>query len=97
MKKIQSIHIIISGIVQGVSFRAFTKNAADQLHIHGWVKNLPDGRVETLVSGAKKDIDAFIILLKTGPPFSRVERIEMKEQHTSETKEKHTGFEIHRD
>jgi len=97
MNDIQSIRIIISGKVQGVSFRSFTKNAADNLNISGWVKNRLDGSVEAHATGAKKDVDAFIALLKKGPPASRVENVEIQEQHKLETKEKHSGFEILRD
>lgn len=97
MNDMRSIHIIISGIVQGVSFRSFTKSAADQLHIRGWVKNLPDGRVEALVIGAKKDIDAFIARLKTDPRASRVDNIEIQDQSAAGPKNKFSGFDILRD
>jgi len=93
MNDMQSIHIIISGRVQGVSFRSFTKSAADNLNISGWVKNLPDGSVEALATGAKKDIEKLISELKTGPPASKVDNIEIQEQHKLETK-KHSGFNI---
>ena len=94
MNNIQYIKIIITGIVQGVSFRSFTKNAADNLNISGWVKNLPDGSVEALAIGAKKDIEKFISELKTGPPTSRVDNIEIQEQRPAGTKENQAGFHI---
>lgn len=93
----KTVHIYVTGKVHGVFFRAFTKNAADNLRISGWVKNLPDGRVEALATGEDKNIETFIAQLKTGPPASRVDRIEIKEQDASGTKEKYAGFEILRD
>ena len=46
-------HVLISGKVQGVWFRANTKEKARQLDIKGWVRNLPDGRVEAVFQGEK--------------------------------------------
>ena len=45
------VHIFVSGLVQGVFFRYFTKKTADKLNLKGWVKNLDDGRVEILAEG----------------------------------------------
>lgn len=50
-------HILFKGHVQGVGFRYQTQNFADQLGLHGWVKNLSDGRVECMCEGSRKQID----------------------------------------
>lgn len=85
------IHILVSGRVQGVWYRAFTKEAAERHDINGWVKNLDDGRVEALAIGEKEKIADFIDELKKGPKASRVDSIEAKE---SKTKEMHDSFRI---
>jgi len=60
--------IFISGRVQGVFFRDHTQRWASSLRIKGWVRNLPDGRVEAVAEGLKKDIDSLIRELEQGPP-----------------------------
>lgn len=76
-KKIR-VHIIISGIVQGVNFRYYTRETARRLNLTGWVKNLPDGKVETIAEGDEKAIDEFIEWCRKGPKSARVESIEAK-------------------
>jgi len=70
-------HIFISGFVQGVGFRQFVKNNADERNLTGWVRNLPDGRVEAVLQGRKKDIKSVILLCKKGPFLSEVENVEL--------------------
>lgn len=57
-------HIIFYGRVQGVGFRYYAVNKANQLGLTGWVKNLPDGTVEMEVQGEKPLIDQLIIFLQ---------------------------------
>ena len=78
------IHCFVSGRVQGVSFRYYTVKIADKLGLTGWVRNLPDGGVETLIEGEEGDIEKFLKLLSKGPILSRVDEVETK-------KEKYTG------
>jgi len=59
-------HFFISGIVQGVGFRWYVQRIAKSLNLTGWVKNLPDGRVEVLVEGEKGEIESFVKKLKEG-------------------------------
>ncbi len=74
MKK--RVHLYISGRVQGVFFRAFTKERADFYGIKGWVKNLPDGRVETIGEGEEELLKEWIKDLSKGPPGAKVKDIE---------------------
>jgi acylphosphatase len=70
-------HIFVSGRVQGVGFRAFVQHQAYSLDLTGWVKNLPDGRVEILTEGSKEDITALIDKLEEGPIGARVENVDV--------------------
>jgi len=67
--------LTVSGLVQGVGFRAWTVRQARRYGIAGWVRNLPSGDVEALAQGDKKSLDAFVEALKAGPPYSRVDRV----------------------
>jgi acylphosphatase len=73
-------HYWVSGRVQGVYFRAFTEKTARELGLCGWVKNLPDGRVETLACGNLKALEQFEAALWQGPPRAKVEKVEKKEE-----------------
>jgi acylphosphatase len=65
-------HILVSGRVQGVFFRDHTRKWAASLQLMGWVRNLPDGRVEAVVEGKKEHIEALISRVKEGPPLANV-------------------------
>jgi acylphosphatase len=67
-----SLHLKISGRVQGVYYRDFTSRHALRLKLTGWVRNLPDGTVEVIAEGEKKHLLEFITVLKQGPPASQV-------------------------
>jgi acylphosphatase len=69
------MHALVSGRVQGVFFRDHTRRWASSLGISGWVKNLPDGRVEVLAEGEKEDLEALISRLEEGPPAASVEDV----------------------
>ena len=66
---------VISGRVQGVGFRWFTKDVAVREGVTGWVKNLPDGRVEALVEGDAEAVIRVERLLRHGPPGARVQSV----------------------
>jgi acylphosphatase len=72
----RTVRIRISGIVQGVGFRHWTWMQAQHLHICGWVRNLPDGRVEVLAQAEAEPLEQFLDLLRQGPPFARVDDLE---------------------
>ena len=84
-------HVVISGRVQGVFFRANTWQQARSLEVSGWVRNLPDGRVETVFEGEDRAAEAMLNWLRTGSPPARVDSAEVAaEAATGEF----TGFEI---
>lgn len=61
-------HILVSGLVQGVGFRYFTAARARMLGVGGYVRNLPDGRVEIEAEGERSALDALVAAVRTGPP-----------------------------
>ena len=67
---------IISGIVQGVGYRFFAQRSAARHQVRGYVRNLEDGRVETLAEGDARAVEEFKHDLTAGPTYSRVEEIE---------------------
>ena len=69
----RSVQILVSGRVQGVSFRYFTLRAAERLGLVGWAKNLPGGEVEVRVRGPESVLELFRGELRQGPPASRVD------------------------
>ncbi len=83
-------HLFISGFVQGVGFRAFIKRKAEGLGLFGWVKNLPDGRVEAVFEGQKDKIEKMINFCRQGPILSQVKTVEV----FWEKKEGYTQFKI---
>ena len=71
-------YILISGKVQGVGFRYFTRQNAMKLGVHGYAKNLPNGKVEVVAEGDKATLDEFVKILWKGPPASRVEDVKIE-------------------
>ncbi|MEO0086543.1 MAG: acylphosphatase [candidate division WOR-3 bacterium] len=76
-------HIFVSGRVQGVFYRDFTRRQAKRFNITGWVKNLWDGRVEVVAEGEEENLKKFIEELEKGPPAARVENLEIKEEEAT--------------
>ena len=70
-------HVWISGRVQGVFFRANTWKQARSLGVTGWVRNLPDGKVETVFEGEDRAAEAMLDWLRTGSPPARVDSAEV--------------------
>jgi acylphosphatase len=71
----------VSGRVQGVAFRYHALEEARRLGVAGWVRNLPDGRVEAWVEGDPAAVDDMLAWLRRGPPHARVDRLEVEEAH----------------
>jgi acylphosphatase len=71
-------HVHVTGRVQGVFFRAETAALALRLGLEGWVRNLPDGRVEALFEGEKQDVEEAVAFCKQGPPRAQVQKIDVE-------------------
>ncbi|MFK4730721.1 acylphosphatase [Agromyces mediolanus] len=72
-------HVLVSGHVQGVGYRYLARKHADRLGIAGWVRNLPDGRVEAEIEGEEAAVATMLRRLEAGPPGSRVTGLEVAE------------------
>lgn len=87
----QKAKLIISGLVQGVGFRYFAKREAQKSNLMGYIKNLPDGKIESVVEGSLEAIGEFTEALRRGPSHSNVEELDIKyEDFTGEFR----GFRI---
>ncbi len=71
----ESVHLLISGRVQGVGFRAATLQQAQKHGLTGWVANCRDGSVEVYAEGEANELTAFKNWLRTGPPSARVDQL----------------------
>lgn len=74
------VRVVVSGIVQGVNFRRYTQMTARSLGVMGWVRNLPDGRVEGCFEGERGGVDALVEWCRTGPPYGRVDSLALTEE-----------------
>ena len=73
------INCFVSGKVQGVWFRASTQKEAQKLGVTGWVRNLPDGRVEVMACGPKDRIEKLKLWLQRGPELAEVADLQCQE------------------
>ncbi len=87
-------HLKITGNVQGVGFRHFTKINAKRLSVNGWVKNMRDGSVEAVLAGDEESVIAMKDKLKKGPAAARVE--DMKEIPSDEKPDNFNSFTVKR-
>jgi acylphosphatase len=87
----RATRLLIRGIVQGVGFRYFALRAARNLGIRGYVRNLPDGRVETVAAGSEEALRDFIDQVRRGPAGAHVDGVETSEVTLAEDA---GGFEI---
>ncbi len=69
---------VITGEVQGVSFRYYTYHEALKLGLKGWVRNLRDGSVEALFEGEQESVERALAWCKLGPPAARVEEVQVE-------------------
>lgn len=72
-------HVIITGKVQGVWFRASTKQKAEQLGIKGWVKNTSDGKVEAFFQGTENKVKKILEWCKNGPSLAEVLDVQVED------------------
>jgi acylphosphatase len=82
---------LISGRVQGVGYRMFAEASALVEGVHGYVRNLPDGRVEALVEGDQEAVDRVELKLRRGPSGARIETFEVEPASPTH---RATGFSI---
>jgi acylphosphatase len=86
MKTIR-VHLYIYGRVQGVFFRNTMRRIARGLDLTGWVRNLPDGRVEAVVEGEEEKVERLVSWCRRGPPMAHVSKVEAnQETYTDEYK-----------
>ncbi|WP_224336748.1 acylphosphatase [Haloprofundus halobius] len=85
-------HVFISGRVQGVFYRANTRDAARERGVDGWVRNLDDGRVEAVFEGSEPAVDSMVDWCETGSPDANVEDVDAE----YEAPEGLDGFEVRR-
>lgn len=87
-------HVFVSGRVQGVGFRFYTREEARRFRLGGFVRNLPDGRVEAVFEGEDDAVEALVSWCRSGPPGSRVTEVTVEpESPTGEF----DGFSVRRD
>lgn len=91
---IKQFHATLSGRVQGVGFRFFTRREAARLGIKGWVRNLGNGDVEVTAQGKSADLNEFLGKLKDGPRRAHVDDISLEWQSPEE--HDFDGFEVRR-
>ena len=77
----KTAEILVSGYVQAVGYRLYTKRYADQLGLTGSVQNLPDGNVRVVASGAEQDLERFIDRLREGPRAAIVKDVKVTWQN----------------
>jgi acylphosphatase len=85
MKK--SVRLYITGTVQNVFFRQFVKENAEKYNIKGFVRNLEDGRIEVFLEGDIPDVDKMVELCHTGPKYSQIKNVEVKEEKLQDFKD----------
>jgi len=72
------LHVRVRGLVQGVFFRDSTRQTAERLGLRGWVRNLPDGRVEAVFQGERAACEKALDYVRKGPPSARVEEVDTR-------------------
>lgn len=77
-EKMAAAQIFVSGRVQGVFYRASTREVALRHHLSGWVRNLSDGRVEAMLEGERENIEKVIEWCRLGPPAAAPSNLEIK-------------------
>jgi acylphosphatase len=70
-------HLHVAGRVQGVWYRESARRTATELGVRGWVRNLPDGRVEAVAEGPRAAVERFIAWCHLGPPAADVSGVDV--------------------
>jgi len=82
----KTLRMKITGTVQGVFFRKFVKDSADELNVKGYTRNLEDGSVEILVEGVEENVNEFVSMCEKGPGHANIKKVDVEEI-------RHQGFE----
>ncbi|MGV3624482.1 MAG: acylphosphatase [Archangium sp.] len=90
---LRRVHLVITGLVQGVSYRASTRDEATRLGVKGWVRNLANGDVEAMAEADGAVVDRLITWCKRGPEEARVEEVKVTEAAVDTP---FTAFEVRR-
>ncbi|HEX5861280.1 MAG TPA: acylphosphatase [Nocardioides sp.] len=85
-----AVDVTVTGRVQGVFFRAQTREQADRLGVTGWVRNDPDGSVSAHFEGDQHAVEAMVDWCREGPPRARVERVDVHESEPTGAR----GFDV---
>jgi acylphosphatase len=80
MMQKRRVHVWIKGRVQGVFFRAYTRDAAVKEGVTGWVRNLSDGRVEAVFEGDSDKVERIVAWCHKGSPLGRVDHVDAQEE-----------------
>ena len=88
----ESIHLEVAGLVQGVGFRWYVVEKAEQLELAGWVKNTREGKVEVAAAGDREALTRLAAAVKSGPRGARVDNVRDLAPVPAESL--HTPFEI---
>ncbi len=73
------VRVTVSGRVQGVGYRDFVRQNAEENGIGGWVRNLPDGQVEALLAAPGPAIDSLVAMMREGPRFAVVDQVTIED------------------
>ncbi len=84
MKK--SVRLYIDGTVQGVFFRSFIKENAENLNVKGFCRNLEDGRVEVFLEGNAQDVNEMIKICQKGPKHAQIRKVDIKNERFQDFK-----------
>ena len=76
----RSVRVFIEGAVQGIFFRQFVKDAADRVGVNGFVRNLPDGRVECYFEGGENEVIEIVKICQVGPKHAQIRNIKVTEE-----------------
>jgi acylphosphatase len=90
--KLIRAHVLISGRVQGVGYRYATVDTASQLGLTGWVRNLPDSRVEAVFEGVQEVVEEMVRWCHIGPPAAVVQNVVVEYEEPEGLR----GFEVRR-
>ena len=87
-------HVLVSGIVQGVGYRAWARQEATRRNLTGWVRNCADGRVEALLEGEADAVDDMLNAMHQGPALAQVDRILVEEGNNDDDGPRSKHFEV---